>query len=180
MTKLRWRRVAALLSVCIALSLGEWHILAWYLDRRELTASALAFGLFSLAAIAAGMMACMVLLLISSKLRHIILGDARPLTIQRKAGRRTSRAALRREQPPQFAEYLLYVFLRKEDRETAIGDLYEGYAGVLNKFGARKATWWAYCEVLKSLWPLLVRIAQKLATWGLLGLIGQIIRHLFS
>src|SRR5207245_2928638 len=55
-------------------------------------------------------------------------------------GRRESSLSFR---PPRWVEKMLYLVLRKHDREEALGDLYEEYPDVVAKFGASFARKWA-------------------------------------
>lgn len=54
---------------------------------------------------------------------------------------------------PQFAEYILYLFLTKAERVYLIGDLNKKYYEVANKFGEGRAKLWFCNQVLKSLRP---------------------------
>jgi hypothetical protein len=74
-----------------------------------------------------------------------------------------------RSRPPFNAEYLLYVFLRREERDVVIGDLVEGYRLVLQRFNKRRADIWFYKQVLGSLWPLLRRAVLKIGALIWLG-----------
>jgi hypothetical protein len=80
-------------------------------------------------------------------------------------------------EPPKCAEFLIYLFLPKKDREILAGDLREEFIEVLLKFGHRSATIWFYKQAFASLWPLIRRIILK---WGLLGTISHLIRRIFS
>jgi hypothetical protein len=93
-------------------------------------------------------------------------------------------ARLRREvknsrplKPPFNAEYLLYLFLRKEERDVVIGDLIEDYFRVLERFNKRYADIWFYKQVIGSLFPLLRRAVLKI---GALVWLGRILRRLIS
>lgn len=79
--------------------------------------------------------------------------------------------------PPIKAEYLLYFFLRKEERGAAIGDLLEEHAMIQQRFSKRYADVWFCKQVAASLWPLLRRAVIKIA--GLVWL-GRILRRLIS
>lgn len=79
--------------------------------------------------------------------------------------------------PPRNVEYLLYLFLRNEDRDVVIGDLIETYGKVLKRFDKRRADFWFYKQVIGSLWPLLKRAAVKI---GALVWLGHILRRLIS
>jgi hypothetical protein len=77
--------------------------------------------------------------------------------------------------PPLNAEYALQLFLRGDERDAVIGDLLERYAGKHERFGERRAKLWFYGEVVRSLWPLLKRLAAKAG--GLIALGEWIRRH---
>lgn len=80
--------------------------------------------------------------------------------------------------PPGNAEYLLYLFLPKADREVVIGDLLEEYQLILRRFrNKRRANIWFYKQVAGSLWPLLRQAIVKL---GALVWLGRILRRLIS
>lgn len=79
--------------------------------------------------------------------------------------------------PPFNAEYLLYLLLRKEEREVVIGDLIEEYVDIERRFGERHANFWFYKQVAGSLWPLLRRTLLKL---GALVWLDRVLRRLIS
>src|SRR6266404_582298 len=79
--------------------------------------------------------------------------------------------------PPFNAEYLLYLLLRKEEREVLIGDLTEDYGEVNNRFNKRRADIWFYKQVFGSVWPLLRRALLRI---GALVWLGRILRRLIS
>jgi len=79
--------------------------------------------------------------------------------------------------PPFNAEYLLYLLLRREDRNIVIGDLVEGYGHVLRRFDRRRADIWFYKQVGGSLFPLLRRALLRI---GALVWLGRILRRLIS
>lgn len=65
--------------------------------------------------------------------------------------------------PLRWSEYLLYLLLPKEERETVPGDLLEEYQTViLPKFGVTLARIWFLKQVLSSTWPFLRRRIAKL------------------
>lgn len=76
---------------------------------------------------------------------------------------------------PGFGEFLLYLFLKKTEREALVGDLQEEYSEVLSKFGRKKAKLFFYKQVGGSLWPLLRRTLIK---WGLFGWAAELIRRI--
>jgi hypothetical protein len=79
--------------------------------------------------------------------------------------------------PPFNAEYLLYFFLRKEEREIVIGDLVESYSQILGRFDKRRADIWFYKQAFGSVLPLLRRALLKI---GALVWLGRILRRLVS
>lgn len=79
--------------------------------------------------------------------------------------------------PPFNAEYLLYLLLRKEEREALIGDLIEEYGTITRRFNKQRADIWFYKQVLGSLLPLLRRQILRI---GALVWLGRILRRLIS
>lgn len=80
-----------------------------------------------------------------------------------------------RSMPPINAEYVLHLFLRRDEREALIGDLIERYVEKCDRFGKRRADFWFYMEVGRSLWPLLKRVVGRVS--GLMALCEWIRRH---
>jgi hypothetical protein len=79
--------------------------------------------------------------------------------------------------PPFNAEYLLYLLLRKEERDVVIGDLIECYGKIRGRFSKRRADIWFYKQVAGSLLPLLRRALLRI---GALVWLGQVLRRLIS
>jgi hypothetical protein len=79
--------------------------------------------------------------------------------------------------PPFNAEYVLYLFLRKEERDMFIGDVIEEYGKILERFTKRRADIWFYKQVGGSLFPLVRRTLFKIGTFVWLG---RILRRLIS
>lgn len=79
--------------------------------------------------------------------------------------------------PPMNAEYLLYLLLRKEEREAVIGDLIECYNRMLRRFDKHRADLWFYKQVVGSVFPLLRRSLLRI---GALVWLGRILRRLIS
>ena len=79
--------------------------------------------------------------------------------------------------PPLYAEYVLYLVLRRRERDVVIGDLIESYGQILERFNKRRADFWFYKQVLGSLFPLLRRQILKI---GALVWLGRILRRLIS
>lgn len=71
--------------------------------------------------------------------------------------------------PLRWSEYILYLVLPKEERETVPGDLLEEYRTViLPKFGVTLARVWFLKQVAASIWPFLKR--RILKAFGLAAL----------
>lgn len=64
--------------------------------------------------------------------------------------------------PPQYAEYLIYLLIPKNNREAVLGDLEEDFHAVNKKFGLRKAQFLYWFEVIRSIWPFVVGATEKL------------------
>ena len=79
--------------------------------------------------------------------------------------------------PPFNGEYLLYLFLKREEREEVIGDLIESYGRVVRRFGLRRANIWFYKQVAGSLFPLARRALLRIGT---LVWLGRFLRRLIS
>lgn len=79
--------------------------------------------------------------------------------------------------PPVTAEYLLYLFLGKEERDVLIGDLIEEYGKIKQRFTKQRADIWYYKQVGGSLFPLARRTLLKM---GALVWLGRILRRLIS
>jgi hypothetical protein len=83
----------------------------------------------------------------------------------------------KRIRPPVFAEYLLHLFLSKQDRDPFLGDMEQEFREIYQKFHARKANFWYYKQVLLSLWPLLCAARKNAMKIGLLGIVLEFIRQ---
>jgi hypothetical protein len=87
------------------------------------------------------------------------------------------KGALSPTRPPVNAEYLLYLFLGKEEREAVIGDLVEEYGTIKLRFNKQCADIWYYKQVAGSLLPLLRRALLRI---GAVVWLGRILRRLIS
>ena len=72
--------------------------------------------------------------------------------------------------PPMNAEYLLFLALPKKDSEAIAGDLEERWRKIRKKFGVRKANFWYWFQVIRSLWPFGVAAVKRVS--GLLALVA--------
>lgn len=102
-------------------------------------------------------------------------------TIANTKRRQTSRRRIRiqsgdeiKKIVPPFGEYLLYLFLTRQERITLIGDLTEEFVGVYLKFGETKSRIWYYKQVFTSLWPLIKRFIFR---WGFLGIVWRVFKR---
>lgn len=72
--------------------------------------------------------------------------------------------------PPKRAEFLLYLFLPPEQRETVPGDLLEIFTErIVPKFGIGHARVWYWWQVVRSIWPLFGSRVVRLVKWGFLA-----------
>ncbi|HXM48851.1 MAG TPA: hypothetical protein VN956_13495 [Pyrinomonadaceae bacterium] len=79
--------------------------------------------------------------------------------------------------PPFNAEYVLYLLLKKEEREILIGDLFESYGQIETRFNKRRADIWFYKQVACLVLPLLRRALLRI---GALVWLGRMLRRLIS
>jgi hypothetical protein len=95
----------------------------------------------------------------------VILADVTANTI---ADQRSSASPVlsKENAPPKPAKYLLYLFLSREDREAMFGCLEEQYrTEFLPEFGKRGAQFLYWCEVGRSIWPVISGSAGRLLWW---------------
>ena len=78
---------------------------------------------------------------------------------------------------PKNIELLLSFFLRRDEFDAVIGDVNERYCRLLQRHGKRRAAFYAYREVGRSLCPLIKRL---LFDTGLIGLLGRWIKKLIA
>jgi hypothetical protein len=74
-----------------------------------------------------------------------------------------------RSELPSDAEFLLYLFISKKDSEAVAGDLEERWRKIKKKFGVRRANFWYWTQVIRSLWPFGLAAVKRVS--GLLALI---------
>jgi hypothetical protein len=68
---------------------------------------------------------------------------------------------------PKRAEWLAYLLLPRSHRESMLGDLEEEFhTTIAAKFGLRRARFWYWWQVVRSIVPLLSRRLTKLAFLG--------------
>lgn len=77
--------------------------------------------------------------------------------------------------PPINAEFILHIFLKRDELDAVVGDLLEKYKKIWERFGPRRAKFWFYSEIARSLWPLLKRLVVRAG--GLIALGEWIRRH---
>ncbi len=65
-------------------------------------------------------------------------------------------------QPPKIAEYLLFLFIPKQNRNAVLGDLEEDYHLAFEKYGLKKAQFFYWWQVVRSIWPLISAVVLKL------------------
>jgi hypothetical protein len=90
--------------------------------------------------------------------------------IWRFTARRLKSAQVSRLRLPLNAEYLLYLLLSKRDSEAVAGDLEERWRKIKKRFGVRRANFWYWTQVIRSLWPFGVAAVKRAS--GLLALIA--------
>jgi len=64
--------------------------------------------------------------------------------------------------PPQFAKYMIYLLIPRNNREAILGDLEEDFHEVKKEFGPRKAKFHYRVQVLRSIWPMIKGMAFNL------------------
>jgi hypothetical protein len=69
-------------------------------------------------------------------------------------------------EPPRHAEWLLIALASSRHAEAAIGDLNEQYANDYLHFGAARAARLYWARTIRSIGPLLLRLAGKALKWG--------------
>jgi len=78
--------------------------------------------------------------------------------------------------PPKNAEFLLALFLSKEDQEAAIGCFTELYSKRVVRWGKSRARIWAWVQVGKTLVPVLKKVVLKVS--GLIAAYEWLKHHL--
>jgi hypothetical protein len=77
--------------------------------------------------------------------------------------------------PPKFAQYLLYLFIKKHERDGLLGDLRQEYIEVLANFGQTGARVWFYKQVFSSLRPL---IRRGIIKWTAVASVVKLLRRI--
>lgn len=77
------------------------------------------------------------------------------------------------ESPPKSAEYLIYLFIPKNNRVGMLGDLEEEYRTVYRKFGKNRASLFYWYQTIISIWPLVSALVGKLLKLVISGLISK-------
>jgi len=78
--------------------------------------------------------------------------------------------------PPRNAEFILGLLVSKEDQEAALGCFEELYRKRVVRLGESRARVWAWCQVGKTVWPVLKRIVLKVS--GLIAAYEWLKHHL--
>jgi hypothetical protein len=64
-------------------------------------------------------------------------------------------AAESMREPPTWATFLLYLCLRRVDRDAILGDLAEDFTTrLVPTYGRRAAVFWYWTQVARSVWPI--------------------------
>jgi hypothetical protein len=80
----------------------------------------------------------------------------------------------RMSEPPKLGEYLIYLFVSRQDRINMIGDLAEDFCTIQRKFGRSLALAWYYKQIIASIPPSAWKALFK---WGTLATIGDWLRR---
>src|ERR1051325_924268 len=81
--------------------------------------------------------------------------------------RRRSRPLRPEGRPPESAEYLMSVFLRRETREPILGDLEEEFALQQQQYGAPPATLWYWGQAIRVVGKSpIISAAARLVRYG--------------
>lgn len=75
---------------------------------------------------------------------------------------RSPKYSVASETPPQFAKYLIYLLIPRNNREAILGDLEEDFHEVKREFGLRKAKFHYRVEVLRSIWPMIKGVVENI------------------
>jgi len=75
---------------------------------------------------------------------------------------RSPKHSVASETPPQFAKYLIYLLIPRNNREAILGDLEEDFHEVKREFGLRKAKFHYRVQVLRSIWPMIKGIVENI------------------
>ncbi|MCQ8118212.1 permease prefix domain 2-containing transporter [Methylomonas rosea] len=76
--------------------------------------------------------------------------------------------------PPKIAEYILYLFIPKANRNAILGDLEEDYREVYKKFGLKKAQFFYWWQLIISIWPFISAGILKLTKLLYNGIITKL------
>jgi hypothetical protein len=66
--------------------------------------------------------------------------------------------------PPANAAFLLYLFYDAKNCDALVGDLEERHKIIRKKFGARRANFWYWTQVIRSVSPIAWVWVKKIAT----------------
>ena len=79
-------------------------------------------------------------------------------------------------EPPGLAEFMVGLLLSGAKREAALGDFDEVFRQDCDRFGGRRARRLYWARAIRSVWPLLRRVAGRLIRWGALA---ELVRRYF-
>lgn len=77
------------------------------------------------------------------------------------------------ESPPKFAQFLIYLLVKKDTRDAILGDLEEEYREVFCKFGSNKAKFFYYWQIGRSIWPLVSAFIGKIIKLFIKGIVSR-------
>ena len=78
-------------------------------------------------------------------------------------------------EPPKNAELLLSLLLRQDEQDSAIGCFSELFAKKVQRLGRKRAVIWAWCDVLRTLCPVIKRNFLRIS--GLAATVEWLRRH---
>jgi hypothetical protein len=79
--------------------------------------------------------------------------------------------------PPLNAQFLFYLFLEAQNCDAMVGDLEERYRLIHKKFGHRRAAFWYWTQVIRSVGPIVWAAIRKLSGLAALVELYRRIRH---
>ena len=68
--------------------------------------------------------------------------------------------------PPRNAKFILLIFLSKKAREACLGDLEETFYEIVEEFGPRRAKFWYWSQIIRSLSPWIWTLTKRVGIGG--------------